>query len=145
MIGPDDIVSENIINILEIAGAEIFSEINLKCDLPPDIGLTVPLLGKSLCKPDYVILTGTYHKNVQNVVNAENARFKFIDSVILNDINVIVIENDNELLEKYKKEKITTIGNLDSAFGQISLILSIEKDLKGNFGSFNISEKLLPN
>jgi len=145
LVGFDETVTEGITNILEIAGAEIYSEIDLKCGLLSDIDLQTSFLDRFLSKPDYVILAGNNSGNNQNDGKNHNICYDFIDNFMLSDINIIVIENEMDISKKYKKEKITTIRNLDSAFGQISLILSIEKGLKGYFGSFDISEKLLPN
>lgn len=103
------------------------------------------VIGNFPQKPDYVILIGGASKE-------EDYKVTMIDLPIINKlkadkVNVIGAEPSTcnlSYITEYKQADLTTVDNIESILGQISLVLVIEQGIKGNFGIKDSSERLLP-
>lgn len=135
-------IREEIIKKIEVSGAEIIGRKVFETDLSSVVIDSFSVTDYFPQKPDYVVLIRDSSQESNEEV--KNRCLYFVDSLKTDKINVICVENDITLLEEYKKIKVTTIDNIDSIYGQLSLVLSIEGNYKGHFGIMEISERLLP-
>jgi len=137
-------ICNEIIKKIEASGAEVIGrKILFETDLSSNVVESVSLDDYFSGKPDHIIIIRD-SSQTENSEKVKEICLPFIDSLKANNINVICIENDITLLEEYKKMNVTTIDNIESIYGQISLVLSIEGNCKGHYGINKISEKLLP-
>lgn len=90
-----------------------------------------------------VIAGGSFDENIRNSSILEAG---LINLLLLNNIRVVGVERLEVLhssIPLYVKKGISTIDNIDTLFGRISLVFVI-KGKEGSFGEKSFAEKLIP-
>lgn len=119
-------------------------------------GEVTPLV-TSLNEQGLIDITGAYDKVVDYVVlgggslEKNDERFKTVDKTIIdtlkkNETPVIGMEREdvkNSYIEKYKESRISSVDNVDSTIGKISLVLAMDGN-PGNYGVKPSASSLVP-
>lgn len=104
----------------------------------------IDIQGNYITPVDYIIIAGGAEKEDLN-------KIKKIDWSIIDyckKVNIPIIGVEKEIvkfsyIEEYKKARISTVDNVDSVIGQVSLILAMEGK-PGNYGIKKSAESLMP-
>lgn len=119
-------------------------------------GQVTPLI-TALNEQGFVDITGAYGEPLDYVIigggssEKSDDRYKLIDENIIevskkNNIPVIGIERSdvkNSYIEKYKDSRISSIDNVESTIGKITMILAMDGK-PGNYGIKQSAESLAP-
>ncbi len=92
---------------------------------------------------DYVIIAGGSVEN-DNFINAVD--IPIIKAIKKEQIPIIGVERSDvkhSYMEDYKKEKISTVDNVDNVIGETSLII-VMQGVEGNYGVKKSSSSLMP-
>ena len=134
------IAADAIIKLTESIIKGEMNELVLKLDERGFINLVGPVNEPA----DYIIVAGGSTENSQDRIN-------IIDSTIINvaksnSIPVVGVERvdvNYSYMDAYKKLGITTIDNVDTSLGKVSLILAME-GRSGHYGVKKTAEELIP-
>lgn len=100
--------------------------------------------GSLLSEIDAVILAGGSLKDSQD--NIAIIDKTIIDVMKVNEIDIVGIEKlgvNNSYMESYKNYKISTVDNIDTTEGKVSLVFALN-GYPGNYGVKTTSEALVP-
>lgn len=109
-------------------------------------GDVTPLVS-TLNEQGLIDITGTYEGNVDYVVlgggslEKNDERYKLVDKTIIdslkkNETPIIGIEKEdvkNSYIDRYKESRISSVDNVDSTIGKITLVLAMDGN-PGNYG-----------
>lgn len=137
---PSDLIAEV---VKEITASLLTGEITPLVSSLNEQGL-IDITGASGTPVDYVVLGGgSLEKN--------DDRFKMVDKTIIdilkkNETPVIGMEKEdvkNSYIDKYKENRISSVDNVDSTIGKISLVLAMDGN-PGNYGVKPSAGSLVP-
>ena len=119
-------------------------------------GEITPLIS-ALNKKGYLDITNEYTEGLDYIVigggssEKDEERYKSVDKKIIeiaknNNISIVGIENENvkeSYIEKHKENRISSVDNVDSTIGKITLVLVMDGN-PGNYGVKPSAESLAP-
>lgn len=144
-----DIPTDNIDNIVKDAVEKLTqaiikgeaNELVLKLDEKGFINL-VGLINEPV---DFIIVAGGSVVEPQNMINViDNTIINVSKNNSVSIIGIEKLETNYSYMESYKNLGITTVDNVDTTIGKVSLILAME-GRPGHYGMKKTAESLIPN
>jgi len=96
---------------------------------------------------DSLILTGgsqNSKENNENIKHVDIPLIKYFKQNKVYTIGVEQLEVENSYISSYIENKIPTIDNINQGTGKLSLILSLQNKLTGNYGVTENSKSIIP-